>query len=286
MAYKKKSSFSKSSKKYSKSSKSPKTLMTPRTATQTIKKYVKLQIAKQIENKCSVSNKFEMPVMKWIATDPEFFNANYQNFFNLSQGVDQGQRVGNTIRLKRWVIKGFVTPTNALPAQTNNTPFDPASFQGQVRLMLVRKRNNAPLDPALSQLLQNGNSAVNPLGTQFDKLYPINKDQYKVFWERIFKVGPAGANPTAAGLQYYPFQANNDFKMTESFGLDVTQYIGKDAKITYNDGTTQSVLPGYMNNLTMIAYWSPFTANCTQSTVNYLSWYKISMVSYFEYEDA
>jgi len=289
MAYKKKSSFSKVSKYVKKGSKS-KSAMTPRTATETIKKYVKMQIAKQIENKVSTSSKFTGNLVDYTATDPIWFYANYNNFFDLSEGVAQGQRVGNQIRLKRWIIKGFVTPDQNTPIGLETTPYQINGFQGFVRLMLLKRRDNTAVGHYLNNLLQNGNSSIAPYGTQFDRLYPINKDLYKVFWERTFKVGNAAANPSIGSsptlANYYPLQANNDFKMVESFGLDVCQYIGKDAKITYNDNSITAITPSFLNNITLAAYWSPFTGDLSDSVTYYKCWYKIDLLSYFEYEDA
>jgi len=291
MAYKKKSSFSKVS-KYSKSGgKKTTQSMTPRTATQTIKKYVKQAIAKQIENKISASSQFTGNLVNYSATDPTWFYANYNSFFNLSEGVQQGQRVGNQIRLKRWIIKGFITPDIATPIPLIPSPYQVNSFQGYVRLMLLKKRDNSTVSNLLSNLLQNGNSSVAPYGTQFDRLFPINTDLYKVFWQQTYKMGNAAANAsltsgTTTLANYYPIQSNNDFKMVESFGIDVCKYIGKDAKITFNDNSTQAITPAFLNNITLCAYWSPFTGDLLPSTVNNKCWYKINLLSYFEYEDA
>jgi len=296
MAYKKKSSFSKSSKfssKFSKYKNTAKKMFTKsykqETPYITFEKRVEKVIAKQIENKISVSSKFSDNLVNYSATDPIWFYANYNNFFNLSQGVDQGQRVGNQIKLKRWVIKGFITPDQNTPIGLVPTPYQVNGFQGYVRIMLMKRRDNAAITNLLPALLQNGNSSIAPYGTQFDRLYPINRDLYKVYWERTFKMGNAGPNPTIGSptvANYYPLQPNNDFKMVETFGIDVCKYIGKDAKITYNDNSSTAVTPSFLNNITLVAYWSPFTGDLQPSTVNNKIWYKINMVSYFEYEDA
>jgi len=288
MAYKKKSSFSKVS-KYSKSGgKKTTNTMTPRTATQTIKKYVKSQIARQIENKCSQSYILDGDVMQYNATDPVFYNYHFgSNIFSLTQGVQQGMRVGDSVKLKRWIIKGFITPNDAILPGTTPTPYDPKGFQGTVKLMLLKTRNNIQIDNALSQLLQNGNSSVNPLGKQSDKLMPINTDKYKIYWSREFKMAAANNNaPIASYANYYPVMPNNDFKLCQSFGFNVLDYIGKDAKITFNDSTTAGILPGHMANLSLAAYWSPFTGDMTQNSTNYRTFYKISVITYYEYEDA
>jgi len=260
-------------------------------APQTFVKRVQAIVSGNIENKMSISSKFERPVTKWIATDPEHFLAAYNNFFNMSQGTDQAQRVGNQIKLKRWIIKGFVTPSQSLSPGLDTTPYDIHGFIGTVKIMLLKTRNNQPISTDLTRLLQNGATAVPPLGSQFDVLYPVNKDLYKVYWTRTFKCGSAAANPTILGsgasliANYYPIQANNDYKMQHSFGLDVCKYIGKDAKITFNDGTTQAILPASMNNITLVAFWSPFTGDLTQSSTKNLTFYKISILTHFEYED-
>jgi len=293
MAYKKKSSFSKSS-KFSKFKNTAKRMFTKsykqETPYITFEKRVQKVISKSIENKISASSKFSGNLVNYTATDPIWFYANYNRFFDLSSGVDQGKRVGNQIKLKRWIIKGFVTPDQGTPIGLTTAPYQVNGFQGFVRLMLLKRRDNSTVGHNLNNLLQNGNSSLAPYGTQFDRLYPINKDIYKVFWERTFKLGNAAANPSIGSnpslANYYPTQANNDFKMVESFGIDVCKYIGKDAKITYNDNSIEAITPSFLNNITVAAYWSPFTGDLEQSVTFTKCWYKIDMVSYFEYEDA
>jgi len=233
---------------------------------------------------------FTSNLVNYSATDPIWFYANYNNFFNLSEGVQQGQRVGNQIKLKRWIIKGFITPDQNTPIGLTTSPYQVNGFQGYVRLMLLKRRDNATVSNLLPNLLQNGNSSLAPYGTQFDRLYPINTDLYKIFWQTTYKMGNAAANPSIGSnptlSNYYPVQANNDFKMVESFGIDVCKYIGKDAKITFNDNSTTAITPAFLNNITLCAYWSPFTGDLAPSTVNNKCWYKINLLSYFEYEDA
>jgi len=285
---KKKSNFSKVSKISKSGDKKQEQTMTPRTATQTIKKYVKQAIAKNIENKISQSYQLDGDVMQYNATDPVFYNYHFgSNIFSLTQGTAQGQRVGDSVKLKRWIIKGFITPNEAILPGSTPTPYDPKGFQGIVKIMLLKTRNNIQVDNALSQLLQNGNSSVNPLGKQTDKLMPINTDKYKIYWSKYFKVGAADMNAPIPNYQnYYPVMPNNDFRMCVSFGFNVLDYVGKDAKITFNDTSTTPILPGHMSNLSLAAFWSPFTGDMTQNSTNYRTFYKISTITYYEYEDA
>nr|WAE42929.1 MAG: capsid protein [Cressdnaviricota sp.] len=252
----------------------------------TLAKRVNAIIARNVENKMSVSSSFENPVMTWIATDPVYFLASYNNFFNMAQGTAQNQRVGNQIRLKRWIVKGFVTPCQSTGVGPDPQPYDLNGFTGTVKLMLLKTRNDQGITSDLTRLLQSGATAISPTGTQFDILYPINKDLYKVYWTRTFKCGCSTSTATNSTTDFLTILPNNDYKMQHSFGLDICKYIGMNAKITYNDSTSQAILPASMNNICIVAIWSPFTGDMTQSSYNYQTFFKVSMVSHFEYEDA
>lgn len=258
---------------------------------QSFAKRVNALISAKIENKISASYIDNRPINFWPSGVPTWFDTNYTtlNFFNLAQGVGQGDRVGNTIKLKRWVIKGLINPSLGRPpvdpAAAN--VFHPYSYQGTATVMLIKLRNGLPIPVGVPKLWQDGNIALDPLGTQYDKLQPVNKDLYKVYWRKSFKLGCSNtATNSQATATNWPLFANNDYKVSATFGLDVCKYIGRNAKITYEDAQPTACVPSTFDNLSLICVWSPLTQNLYADPDAPYTWYSIATTSYFEYEDA
>jgi hypothetical protein len=120
-------------------------------------------------------------------------------------------------------------------------------------------------------------------------LNPLNKDYYKVYYHRRFKMGAASDRKTydndAAENQH---AANNDFKLSQTFGFDVCKYILKNKHLKYNDySETTSIFPpdnGDVLNLTLWATYTPQTGQSTGASSKTL--YNIDCLTYAEYEDA
>jgi len=263
-----------------------------KTPRQSFAKRVNALISAKIENKISASQQDDRPISYWPSgTNPLWFDHNFTtlNFFNLAQGVGQGDRIGNTIKLKRWVIKGLLQPSFTRPPvdpyQAN--VFDPVTFQGTATVYLVKFRNGLPIPAGIPKLFQDGNTAIDPLGYATDKLQPINKDIYKVYWSKRFKMGCSNTAVNSSGTaQNMPLFANNDYKLTASFGLDVCKYVGRNAKITYEDGSSVACLPSTLENLSLVCVWSPVSGIMAMDADHPYNWTYCAMTSYFEYEDA
>jgi len=209
--------------------------------------------------------------------------------FNLAWGSGEGSRVGNTIKLKRWIIKGIIQPS----VSTVDTL--PNSFVGYVDIYFGRLlKNTSAVSNTLDKLYQNGNSSTSPQCISTDMLNPLNKDHYKVYYHRRFKMGAASDPDTYSGTastaQQHP--ASNDFKLSQTFGFDVCKYILKDKHLKYDDATNVSPYEPPNNadvaNLTLWATFTPQTgqASGTGTTGTYRSLYSIDALTYAEYEDA
>jgi len=247
-------------------------------------------IAKNVENKISntiVSNPY---VATWASgTMPTWAHKNFDSMFNMVQGTSMWQRIGNRIKLKRWVMKGLIHPANENDPYSSGATFLRHSYQGTVTVFLLKGVNATYPTANLPQLLQDGNTSKNPTGQLMDQLYSINKDQYKVYWSRKFKVGPSQTGTPVAGGSYttpVPLVSNNEYKATATFGLDICKYIGKDAIIKYNDNDSGAFLPPSMVGLTMCAIWSPIAGNLGPQAGTPNSYYAINFTSFIEYEDA
>ena len=245
---------------------------------------IKRVISGQVETKCSSVYNYEAPVADTAGsyTSWNFFLAN--NFmstppFQISQSNAQNGRVGNEIKLKKWIIKGVIAPYNSSFQVTEALSLE-RSFQGYVTIFFGRRTDSNELTADLPSLFQAGNSSRAPMGRREDIMTPINKDLYKVYYRRRFKVGcSSGQNASTNVLP------NNDFDMCKTFGFDVCKHIMKNAIIKYNDTSI------YANHqiLRDLAFWAIFTpaiGELGHSILNPTTYYRIALQTYFEYEDA
>lgn len=203
--------------------------------------------------------------------------------FNLPCGVLQNERIGNTIKLKRWIIKGIIEPV------TDESEQMLGGMTGFVDIYFGRYTNNIhSVTNDLGGLYQDGGTTKTPTCTSTDQLQCLNKDNYKVYYHRRFKMGAQFEQGT--GRLQSP--ANNDFSLSRTFGFDVCKYVCKDRHLKYPDasGTAPNYTPpndADMQNLTLWATFSPWTKQALpQATGFFKTLYHINAISYAEYEDA
>ena len=253
-------------------------------------------ISKNIENKFTLTKTYTAPVGNVINSGTpniyyyNFFtwapgaqaNATTEQLFNIVEGTAQNQRVGNSIKLKRWIIKGMVAPN--IFGQ-----LAPYTALGYVDVYFGRLRSKgSPVDQFLTAFYQNGSTSITPSMTHTDTLNPINKDLYKIYYHKRFKTGSAGVFQQTL-LPEPSEPVNNDYKLTHTFGFDVCKFICKDRKITFLDAaaTPQDI---DLATLTLFATFTPFTGqaynNITQPNDSLPTYMNMSCTSYAEFEDA
>jgi len=242
-------------------------------------------ISRQIENKRTITYSSYLPVCTMNANSSVkmwYLQKDWNTkLFLLAQGTTQATRTGNQIKLKRWIIKGQITPkdTNAPNPGTDSLT---NTYAGYVDLYFGRKMDNNELSPSLLELLQDGTTSSEPKGTQAQIFQSINKDSYKIYFHKRFKVGIANS----FGATVAP---NNDFHLVKSFGFDVGKYILKNAVIKYNDSDND---PNnfMLRQLALFAYFTPCIGDMpltnTNLNANLSTYYNVSINSYAEYEDA
>lgn len=154
--------------------------------------------------------------------DPDPLNA----ALTIAQGVGQGDRIGNKIRLVSAYLKIALTPSTE---SANNYP-GPV----YVRAMLMYDRqfpNTKPTPAANADFFQNGNGTSGFAGSLQDFIRPINKDRYAVKWMRDYKIGHA--NYPDGGDAIFQQGNNNDFKLLRRGSKNYLKYVRK--MIKYND---------------------------------------------------
>lgn len=261
-----------------------------------VTKICKSVVAKNIENKYTPTKVIIAPVGNVINSGvPNVYSYTHfvwnmggqaslltDQMFNISQGSAQNQRNGNSIKLKRWIIKGMVSPN----IFGNLAPYTALGYVdvyfGKLRL------NTKDITNQVSDLYQNGSISVTPSMKNIDTLFPINKDIYKIYYHRRFKTGTSGVN-AATLLPLASEPVNNDYKLTHTFGFDVCKYIMKDRKITFSD-TNNTPLDVDIATLTLFAIFTPFTGqafnNTTPAGQSLPTYMNMSCTSFAEYEDA
>lgn len=250
----------------------------------TVRSIVKKEIARNVENKITANDAVEQSILS-VLSNPSGGGVNTLTYvvinpvanglLNMTQGVDVVSRIGNKIKLKRFVIKGTVyydpqaTPSIAFPQS-----------QGYVDVYFGRLLNMAgTISSQLPNFYQNGNTSTAPYCALIERCSRVNKDLYKIYWHKRFKIGNTGTSTIS----------NNDYSLNREFGLDVCKLVCKNKIVKYEDNTP-TPNDALLHSLCLFATFSmpnenmPLTGLANSTT--YYSPVKIAVNSYCEYEDA
>lgn len=212
----------------SKSSSKPK-------VSQPVKDYVNKMIATKQENKEAmpvIANDVDiLPYGQQTTHSFTTLNLN-QIFQGISQGTLNGQRIGDAIHAKKLRFSGFINWDSSKLEQNmyRHLPM-------YVKMFVFRRKDSLDSPATYSgimgvgenDILMNGPSATSPINKLSDFNKPFNKDVYKIYKTKIFKLGPAavGDTPNSSG------QWNNDFKFSQRFDIDLSKHVNN---ITYAEG--------------------------------------------------
>lgn len=198
-----------------------------------VKTYVKKELHSQIENKCAQVN--PGPVSFGNVNESPDFNAfpmaPLSLYWSINQGVGQGNRIGNIIKVRKTYLSYILYP---LPydAATNPNP-----VPNEIRLMLGYVRNTptfAPIAGDIAQLFQSGSTSAAPVGNVKDLISVYNNDFWSIKKSWTHKLGYANNGGTGNTAVQQSF-ANNDFKMNVTKRLDITKHMPKTC--VFNDAT-------------------------------------------------
>ena len=253
-------------------------------------------IASNVENKYTNTIQTTIPVLtisKYEGTPATYKHLTWTpgststGLWDISQGTAVNARIGNNIKIKRWILKGIIQPHAAfVGVATANNAFAPMgnTFTGYVDVYFGRLLNNLQPPPSsLDNFYQNGAVDITPISENKEMLYRVNKDLYKVYFHKRFKMSTGNVGTTTTNLN---FPQSNDFNMTRTFGFDITKYILKNKMLKYDElvAWPQS---GDVQNLTLWAIFHPATGDPTlPSGIIQNSFYDINLMTYGEFEDA
>lgn len=157
------------------------------------------------------------------------------NYGLIAQGTGAGDRIGNKIRVKKAIFKGVVYP---YPYDaTNNT----APRPHDVRMIIAKNKYQPQVAPPLTSQYETGDSYNAAIGQLQDIVQTLNRDTWKVYDDRVYKIGNASDNGTGAAItqQYYN---NNDYKLNQMFSIDITHMLP--STIEWNTTVGLPVSPG------------------------------------------
>jgi len=148
----------------------------------------------------------------------------------INQGVGDGNRVGNRIKLSKLRFKGMIVPTGY------NATSNPSPEPQLVKMWLVYDKQNPTVIPLPgTDFLQAGGSANALTGTATDVFARVNSDRWVVKMEKTFKLGFAAYNGTGTSAAFQSL-TNNDFRLCQEFDFDILPYVAK--TVVYDDNSS------------------------------------------------
>jgi len=159
----------------------------------------------------------------------------YTGYGTIPQGITQGARLGNEVRVKKLMLNYVLRPT---PYSALTNPF-PEPVEVDLFLGYVNQVPGfLPVPGDFTYLFQNGSSSAAPAGTLRDLISTVNKDYWTIKKRWRHKLGYASNNGTGsiANLQ---FSNNNDFNLNVVRKMDITKLVSKKLKFLDAANTLQ-----------------------------------------------
>lgn len=152
---------------------------------------------------------------------------------NIQHGTQQGNRIGNKIKLKRFLMRAtlFTNPGYAKPVIVKMFIIsDKLNPTNVTALNIMDACDNTQFQPG-GTFFENGTTTSGMTGGFGDLQMDVNTDRFTVHKTRVFKVGGASSPTTTPA-------ANNDFKIVQHFKVNLLKYMPKVVK--YQDALTNS----------------------------------------------
>lgn len=245
----------------------------PKGVSVTVAKYINKVVHRNVENK-TVSEKNEVQFASYFANvDLKVQKISPStSYLPITQGTGQGDRVGNTIKTRKLLLKYVLYP---MPYQA--TIADQPQPQ-EVIIWIGYLKNNRLKTPDVADynnFFQNGNSTSAPYSNLWDITLPVNQDLFHICKTIRHKIGHS-VYTDYNGIKPQSYFSNNDFKLNDSRSVDCTKYLNKTLK--FNDTNTDPDTGLYM-------WMTAVNADGTTGVLN-VATIGMSYVVRFDYEDA
>lgn len=193
-----------------------------------VKAYVKKAIAVEIENKSQtytqtgpivIGNASNTTV--WSTSNVWMLTPN-SGELSITQGVTQGTRVGNKIKIKTAKLIVHLTPNGYVASGNQNTVPSPQYID--IYIFKLRTQTDSIASArtvSLSSFFQNGASAVGFVGNGTDWMHQINNEQVKVYYHKRFKIGYADYSSNTGHQAEANDLTNNDFNLSQIIEIDM-----------------------------------------------------------------
>lgn len=184
----------------------PKSTKTFRTKVKAVVK--RMQEVKQFTQALVVNS----PILTFHAgtAPPTYYDliGSYMN--TLPSGSNDGERVGDRISTRSFVIRGYLNCPTASDPDTN--------YPNVVRMVIFKDKTNVDFSTNLCTDFFEGTTPAlsTPSNNLQDIMRHINNERYTVLAQRVFKIGPAASG-------YTGMNANNDFKISKFFRINLTK---------------------------------------------------------------
>lgn len=200
-----------------------------------IKKYVKRTLDSRIENKVAnfwLNGTRLFNISNNIA---DFRNNNIfflspqlaaSNGVTISQGIEQNQRIGNIVNIKKANIRLVL-----YPGIWEGTP----TFPVNVNMYIFSTRKAGSISQLRTQIetefFQLGDTSLPLTGTLDDNVLMVNNNSLQFHKRICFKLGTSQNDTNLSGM-------NNDYKLNIMYNIDVTKYLKK--RYTFEDSDNEA----------------------------------------------
>lgn len=192
------------------------------------KKQIKQEIMKEIHKEVETKTAFpasanNVEIQPYGVANPHGSTViDFSPLWNsIIQGVQNGQRVGDKIRVQSLKYRGFVN-FDSSNANNENYLKNPLYLK-----MIILRRKDSQTNPCfygttgINDLFMNGPTTTSPQNLPSDMWRYLNKDTYRIYKTKMFKLGPAATSNTPSDSNQY----NNDFKLSQKFSIDLSKHI-------------------------------------------------------------
>lgn len=224
-----------------------------------LNKPIKTVIRRNEETKSQSYSSNDLPIGIYNVINGTLTNVDLSNvMLSVTQGVGQGQRIGNKISVTQLKLHGYVSCENA-QVLTN------AYF----RLVVLKSRpQNA--QSTYAGLYQTGNTQSSPTGTLLDNIREFNKDFFQIYSSKI--LGPFGSVSAS-----YSTMASSQTSIAKKFSFNLTKHVNS---VIFNDSVTAPT------NFSMFMVILPCNADGSQITTPQVANYSYTYDIELKYKDA
>lgn len=221
------------------------------TSKKQIKQEIMREIHKEVETKTAIpASANNVEIQPYGVANPHGSTViDFSPLWNsVAQGVQNGMRIGDKIKVQSLKFRGFVN-FDSSNANNENYLKNPLYLK-----MIILRRKDSQTNPCfygttgINDLLMNGPTATFPQSTPSDMWRYLNKDTYRVYKTKLFKIGTAATSNTVSDSNQY----NNDFKLSQKFSIDLSKHVDI---IKYQPSQVQA------NNVAMFAVFLVCFAN-------------------------